>query len=172
MRFRGEEMPVLASVDIQDAMSRPEFLRNSLNGDLEKIKDKSKKGRLQESIRKYYRMIEGMDLAIGSVREQLKKEGLSENTISIFLSDNGMFLGEHGFRGKWLMYEESVKTPMFIYNPKNKKGKVINELTANIDIAPTILAYSGLDIPNYMDGKSLLPLINGTAEKVRDALLL
>lgn len=171
-RFNDSSMPISKSADFDHAKSRPEFLRNSLNGDLEKVKNKSMKGPLQQSIRKYYRMIEGMDFAIGQIREQLDKENLSENTIIIFLSDNGMFLGDHGFRGKWLMYEESVKTPMFIYNPKKKKGHIVDELVANIDVAPTILDFSKISIPEYMDGKSLIALMNSEVEDFRNEIFL
>jgi arylsulfatase A-like enzyme len=173
--FNDDNMPILKSADLDHAIARPEFLKNSLNGDLEILKDKSKKGRLQESIRKYYRMIEGMDLAIGKIRETLVTEGLSESTIIIFLSDNGMFLGEHGFRGKWLMYEESVKSPMLIYNPmqdKKTRGKIVEELAANLDVAPTILQYADITPPPKMDGKSLLPLIKNNEQNFRSELYL
>ena len=64
------------------------------------------------------------------------------NTIIVFASDNGAFLGEHGFWGKWLPYEESIRVPLLIYDPgtpKKKKGKIIDEMVLNVDYAPTFL---------------------------------
>jgi arylsulfatase A-like enzyme len=150
-------------------------LKISLNGDLEKIKDKSLKGRLQNSIRKYYRLIEGMDYAVGKIMGELKAQNLDENTIILFLSDNGMFLGEHGFRGKWLMYEESVKVPFFIYDPRmpdESRGKILEQIVANIDVAPTILDLAGIEVPSFMDGKSISGLLTNPNQNFRDHLFL
>jgi arylsulfatase A-like enzyme len=174
-RFVNEPVPLSGNVDVEDAKSRPDFLKISLNGDLEKIKDKSLKGRLQNSIRKYYRLIEGMDYAVGKIMGELKAQNLDENTIILFLSDNGMFLGEHGFRGKWLMYEESVKVPFFIYDPRmpdESRGKILEQIVANIDVAPTILDLAGIEVPSFMDGKSISGLLTNPNQNFRDHLFL
>lgn len=161
--YEGLAMPVAPSVDEQDARSRPGFLKRSLNGikDLEKVRTAHEmNGPLQQSMRQYYRLISGMDQAVGELVEELKKRGLHDNTVIIFYSDNGHFMWEHGFTGKWLMYEESIRVPGFIFDPRNpKQGERSGEMVLNIDLAPTILDFAGLEIPGHMQGKSLLPLV-------------
>lgn len=117
----------------------------------------------QEAIRKYNQLIYGVDFTIGKIRESLEKEGLAENTIIIFTGDNGYSCGAHNFGGKVLPYEEASKSPLIIYDPhlpESQRGKKRETLTANIDMAPTILSYAGLKIPKNMDGENLIPLIN------------
>ena len=115
----------------------------------------------QESVRSYYRLISGLDEVVGNIRHRLAKEGLEDNTIIIFFSDNGFFLGEHGMAGKWYAHEESIRVPLIIYNPKNKDkaGTVLPQFALNVDIAPTILDYAGAKIPDEMQGESLIPLM-------------
>ena len=74
----------------------------------------------QHSVKGYYRMISEIDDEIGEIRDLLASEGLSDNTIIIFLGDNGLFLGERQLAGKWLMYEQSIRVPLIIYDPRNK----------------------------------------------------
>jgi len=96
---------------------------------------------------------------------------LADNTAIIFTSDNGFFLGEHGLAGKWLMYEESIRTPLIINDPrlpKSLQGQRRKEMTLNIDIAPTILDLAGVEIPNVMQGKSLCPLLKNESTKWRE----
>lgn len=162
--YQGVPMPVSASVDEKDAMNRPEFLRNSKNGiaDINKIRTALETdGSLQKSIQNYYRLINGTDYAVGEILKELKERGLAENTVIMFYSDNGQFMGDHGFEGKWLMYEESIHVPGFIYDPRqSKKEARSQEMVLNIDIAPTILDLAGLEIPKHMQGKSMLPLLD------------
>ena len=117
-------------------------------------------GRLMGSMRDYYRLLNGMDQSVGDIINELKERGLYDNTVVIFYSDNGQFMWEHGFKGKWLMYEESIRVPGFIFDPRDPKERVRSqEMVLNIDLAPTILNLAGLDVPPHMDGKSLLPLL-------------
>ncbi|MFI3290663.1 MAG: sulfatase [Opitutales bacterium] len=128
----------------------------------------------QNTTRQYHQLIYGVDYAIGMILETLEKEGLADNTIIILTSDNGYNAGSHGFGGKVFAYEEATKTPLIIYNPKAKKADSIwrNSVTANIDLAPTILDYAGIEIPENMDGKSLRTVIDSPKAKVRDVLAL
>lgn len=125
----------------------------------------------QEAIRKYNQLIYGVDFTIGTIREALEKEGLADNTIIIFTGDNGYSCGAHNFGGKVLPYEEASKSPLIIYDPRileNKRGIKRETVTANIDIAPTILSYAGLKKSKNMDGENLIPLIgkeNGIKRK-------
>lgn len=173
--YNHSNMPVAESVNIEDALLRPDFLRVSLNsasGNLNNISTKSKlNGPLQQSIRTYYRLIEGMDNSVGQIVDELKKNGLFENTVIIFLSDNGQFLAEHGFSGKWLMYEESIRVPFFVFDPRNIKRKSkCEEMVLNIDVAPTVLALAGISIPKTMQGKSVITLLNNPKQKFRDEI--
>ena len=125
----------------------------------------------QASVKGYYRLIYGVDVVIGRIRAQLTKLGLAENTIIILMGDNGFFLGEKGLAGKWYAYEESIRVPLVIYDPRleeTEKGRSVDEIALNIDIAPTILQMAGLEIPSSMHGKSLVPLYsNGGTENWR-----
>ena len=109
----------------------------------------------QKMVKGYYRMISGIDHTIGRIRDELDKSGLADNTIIILMGDNGYFLGERQFAGKWLMYEPSLRVPLIIYDPRSKIHKDINEIALNIDIAPTILEYAGVKIPDSYQGMSL-----------------
>jgi len=112
----------------------------------------------RESVRGYYRLIRGVDDVVGNIVEELEEAGIGDNTIIIMTGDNGFFLGEHGLAGKWFAYEESIRIPLFIYNPLEKKknrGREISDIALNIDIAPTILEYAGIGIPEGMQGKPL-----------------
>ena len=124
----------------------------------------------QESIRNYYRLITGVDEVVGNMMHKLKELELDNDTIVIFASDNGFFLAEHGLAGKWYGHQESVRIPFFIYDPRlpeNNKGRSINEMTLNIDFAPTILSMTGVNIPEEMQGEDLTILINGKQESWR-----
>ncbi len=113
----------------------------------------------QEMVKNYYRLINGVDDAVGDLRKKLKEKNLDKNTIIIFMGDNGMYLGEHGLAGKWFGHEESIRVPMIIYDPrmKSKKGgRNIYDIALNIDIAPTILAAAGIEKNKNMQGVNLL----------------
>ena len=89
---------------------------------------------------------------------------MDKNTIIIYTSDNGFYLGEHGLAGKWFMHEESLRLPLIIYNPMlniKQQGTLAKQFALNIDIAPTILDLAGVNIPTGMQGKSLVPLMEG-----------
>ena len=88
----------------------------------------------------------------------LEKEGISENTVIIFTSDNGYFLGERGYAGKWLLHEQSIRVPMIISDPRKpdtKRGKILDEMVLNVDVTPTILELAGVQVPDHYQGQSL-----------------
>ncbi len=112
--------------------------------------------------RNYLETLLGVDDSIGSVMDWLKKNGLDENTIVIYMGDNGFSMGERGLIDKRHAYEESMRVPMLIRCPSVSKGNAaIEEVIQNIDIAPTLLDYAGLKKPEQMQGNSFLPLIRG-----------
>lgn len=110
----------------------------------------------QESVKNYYRLITGVDAAVGTLIKDLEAKGLKENTIIIFMGDNGFYLGEHGLAGKWFGHEESIRVPLIIYDPRHIPSKnVVSSIGLNIDIAPTILGFAGIEKPALMQGKDL-----------------
>jgi len=116
----------------------------------------------QEMVKGYYRMISGVDMVIGKIMEELTRLDMAGNTVIFLISDNGYFLGERGFAGKWLMHDPSIRVPLIIYDPRRTREKfrpVRNEMVLNVDVAPTILDLAGMDIPKIMQGRSLMPLM-------------
>ncbi|MCL7762505.1 sulfatase [Polaribacter sp. Z014] len=117
----------------------------------------------QTAITKYNQLIHGVDYSLGMIRKSLEELGVAENTIIIFTSDNGYSCGAHNLAGKVLPYEEASKSPLIIYDPRKSKkesGLKREEVTANIDLAPTILSLAGVSVPKNMDGKNLEKLID------------
>lgn len=154
------EIPLAKTASEASRQRLPEFLRES-EGHLRR---EAWFKNVQETTRDYYRLITGIDRAIGEILDQLKQLGLDKNTVIIFTSDNGYFLGEKGFEGKWLMYEESIRTPLVIFDPRlpeELRGKRLDPMTLNLDFAPTLLDLAGVEIPKPMKGRSLVPLVQG-----------
>ena len=120
----------------------------------------------------YLATVRAVDMNIGRVLDYLDAEGLYENTIVIYTSDQGFYLGEHGWYDKRFMYEESLRTPLLLRYPAAiRAGQQIDELIQNLDLAPTLLDFAGAPIPAGMQGLSLKSLLNGTKPgNWRDAL--
>ena len=132
-------------------------------------------GKYQEMMRKYNQLVYGIDTAVGMIREELDRQGLTDNTVILFLTDNGYSCGAHGMGGKVLPYEEPSRSPMIIFDPRHAvsgKGARVKSVTANIDMAPTVMDIAGIPVPEDVDGKSLMPLLDNPDAKVREALLL
>lgn len=126
----------------------------------------------QHSIKGYYRMISEVDDEIGALRELLETEGIADNTVIIFMGDNGFFLGERQLAGKWLMYEPSIRVPLIIYDPRQKRHNDVDDMVLNIDIAKTILDYAHLQAPEKYEGISLRPYVQGEDCKGRESILI
>jgi arylsulfatase len=117
----------------------------------------------QQTARDYFRLVTGIDREVGRMLDDLKNRGLTDNTLVVFTSDNGFFLGERGMADKWLMYEPSIRVPLIVADPRRPgtHGKSVEPMTLNIDFAPTLLDYAGLPVPAAMQGRSLRPLGSG-----------
>lgn len=125
----------------------------------------------QRYIRDYLRCIDSIDENVGRILDYLKESGLDKNTIVVYSSDQGFYLGEHGWFDKRWMYEESFLMPLLVRWPGVvKPGTEINQLTQNIDFAPTFLEAAGCTIPAEVQGVSLVPLLKGEKVPWRDAL--
>ena len=116
----------------------------------------------QRYMKDYLRAIASVDANVGRVLDYLDKTGLAENTVVIYTSDQGFYLGEHGWFDKRFMYEESLRSPLMIRWPKHvKPGSVNNDIVLNLDFAETFLTVAGLPIPDDMQGESLEPILEG-----------
>ena len=116
----------------------------------------------QRYMRDYMKVVKSLDDNVGRVLDYLESKGMMENTLIVYTSDQGFYMGEHGWFDKRFMYEESMHTPLVMHLPKglNAKGE-IHEMVQNIDYAPTFLDLAGISVPEDMHGVSLLPLLRG-----------
>lgn len=121
----------------------------------------------QNYIRDYMSVIKSVDESVGRVLDYLDSHGLTENTIIVYTSDQGFYMGEHGWFDKRFMYEESLRTPLLIAYPGHiQPGTVCNKLVQNIDYAPTFLDLAGISKPKELPGRSLTPLFKA-GDKVK-----
>jgi arylsulfatase A-like enzyme len=159
--YRDVTIPTPKTADPAFFEAQPEFRKRSMN----RIRwhwryDSSEKA--QEMVKGYYRMISGIDAVLGRLRKELDALGLAEDTVIMLMGDNGFFLGERGWAGKWTGHEDSLRVPLLVYDPRSKKRGLVPEADAlNVDIAPTILDLAGLPVPELMQGRSLVPLLEG-----------
>ncbi len=127
----------------------------------------------QHSVKGYYRMLKGIDLEIAKIREKLKETGQDTNTVIILMGDNGYFLGERQMAGKWLMYDNSVRVPLIVYDPRVEQHYEIEDMALNIDVPATMLDLAGVEQPATWQGKSLLPVVTGQDRSLhRDTILI
>lgn len=115
----------------------------------------------QEYMKNYYRLATEVDDTCGKIIADLEKRKLLDSTLVIFTTDNGYFHGEHGLADKWYPYQESIRVPLIILDPrmaKSNAGSINDEITLNVDLAPTILNASKVEIPKTMQGRDLSPL--------------
>ncbi len=116
----------------------------------------------QRYVKNYLRCVKGVDESVGRIVRWLEENDLRENTIVIYSSDQGFYLGDHGWYDKRWMYEESLKMPLVVSWPGvTEKGSVCKELVQNLDYAETFLEIAGAEIPDSMQGRSLVPLLKG-----------
>ncbi len=142
-----------------------DFLKKNLQGDELYL------WKYQRYMRDYLACIRSVDENVGRVLDYLEENGLTENTLIVYTSDQGFYMGEHGWFDKRFMYEQSFRTPLLMRLPKgyNTTGEIY-ELVQNIDYAPTFLDFAGVEIPEDIQGRSLKPLLEGNTDKWRDAL--
>jgi len=143
----------------------PGFLKNSENRSRWAVRYWGA-DRTQESLKGYYRLVSGVDRAVGRILANLEVLGFADNTVVIFTSDHGQFLGEYGFAGKWYPHEPSIRIPLIVHDPRapsGRRGTRTSSFALSIDLAPTMLQLAGVEIPEGMQGRSLVPLLNGAS---------
>jgi arylsulfatase A-like enzyme len=131
-----------------------DFMAANLSG------DELSEWKFQRYMQDYLACVRSLDENVGRLLAHLEEKGLLENTLIVYTSDQGFYMGEHGWYDKRFMYEESFRTPLIMLPPKGYKRKgEINELVQNIDHAPTLLDMAGVKVPDDMHGRSLVPLL-------------
>ncbi|MHC5054501.1 MAG: sulfatase family protein [Planctomycetota bacterium] len=186
--FKAPHRPVTPDPEFDDVYAGKKFTKPANFGRqyAAHLSEQSKKGRQYERfsgwgydrdydgvMAKYHQLIYAIDVALGMVRDELEAQGVAENTVVIYTSDNGYICGSHGYGSKVLPMEESSRVPLMICDPRSRsagKGLRCGALTGNIDFAPTILGLAGVDIPPGLDGRSLVPLLDDPSREVRERM--
>ncbi|SHJ06096.1 sulfatase-like hydrolase/transferase [Pseudozobellia thermophila] len=170
--FQDMDMPGPDLAEDKYFEAQPQFVRDGFNR-LRWTWRYDTPEKYQHSVKGYYRMIAGIDREIAKIRSELKKKGLDKNTVIILMGDNGYFLGERQLAGKWLLYDNSVRVPLVVYDPRVKNQKDSEAFALNVDVAPTILDLAGVDWPDTWQGKSLVPIVEkSTKDLGRDTVLI
>lgn len=167
--YRDTTIPVPFKADPKYFDRMPEFVRNSESRARWKLRF-TNPAHYQESVKSYFRLIAGVDHVVGNILTKLNQKGLADNTVVVFSSDNGYFLGERGLADKWYLYEESIRTPLIIQDPRlpaRLRGTTRREMTLNADLSPTFIDIAGVPIPESIQGRSLMPLTRGEKPKWR-----
>jgi arylsulfatase A-like enzyme len=166
--YADVEIPAPPSYTEAAFKAQPEFLQKSLNGGPWPANPREK---FLNNARTCYRLITGVDTAVGRIMAAMKRCGVDDNTVVIFTSDHSSLRGTHGLFGKWIMYEESIRAPLIIRDPRlaaEQRGTRRKPMVLNIDLAPTMLATAGVPIPLEMQGRDLGPLVAGQTVPWRD----
>ena len=168
--YRGVKIPRQVNDGDKYFEKLPEVVREHWRGRRVYNKEASP-DTYQKFMERYYQCISGIDVVIGQIRDELKRLKLDANTVIIYTSDNGYFCGSKGLGGKCLLYEESIRTPLIIFDPRpdaSRRGSRRRQLVLNIDFAPTMLDMASVKVPETMQGRSLLGLLTGKQKSWRD----
>jgi len=183
-RFEDVEIPLPPDFDeplaarsraVQGTMMRiaemPDFRKGGKLGDAEG--EALAKANFQQFMRNYYRVLLGVDENVGRVLDYLQQAGLAEDTLVVYTTDNGFFLGEHGLFDKRLMYEPAIRIPLLLRWPAGIAAGRVDDahFALNIDLAPTLLELGGADVPDAMQGESWKPLIEDRPTRWREDFL-
>jgi arylsulfatase A-like enzyme len=163
--YVGDEIPRPATATDAHFAALPRFLRES-EGRSRWFDQIATPAAEQEWWKDYYRLISGVDREVGRIVRALERRGVLGRTLIVFTSDNGLLIGEHGLTGKWLMFEESIRTPLVVVWPNlpaSRRGTRQAAMALNVDLAPTLLDAAGLPPAPETQGRSLRPLVFGEA---------
>jgi arylsulfatase A-like enzyme len=167
--YAGAVIPMPKTATDEHFRRLPPFLATDLNeGRVRWKKRFDTPQKYQTYMKNYYRLVSETDDAIGKILAELKSQGVYENTFIVFTADNGYFHGEHGLADKWYPYEEALRVPLIVRDPRERKARVGREsaprertwgvMALNIDLAPTLLRAAGVDPPATMQGTPLQSL--------------
>ncbi|WP_205860177.1 sulfatase-like hydrolase/transferase [Polaribacter sp. 20A6] len=175
--FKGKEVSVPENWQEGENEKLPTVVKENARG-VRLHKERSSTPELyQKLVQRFATQGYSVDDQVGLLMKKLKEKGMLENTIIIYTSDNGRFQGSHGLFDKCLLYEESVKAPLIIYDgrvSKEKESYRENALISSVDIAPTILSFAGINAPKSMQGKDFSRILNKTQDmsQWRDAVFM
>lgn len=188
--FKAPHMPATPDPRFDEVYRGKTFLkpRNYGREYGEHFSEQSRKGRQYERfvswnydkdydgvMRLYHQQVHGIDVALGMILEALRETGTADNTIIVYTSDNGFLCGSHGYGSKVLPYEESSRAPLILLDPRHAnsgKGIRCQALTGNVDILPTLLEFAGVQVPEDLDGRSLVPLYSNPEATIHESLSL
>lgn len=162
--YRDVRAPLPPTAEPDFYQHLPEFLRDGTMNRHRWYWRFDFESKRQAMTKAYWRLISGADLVLGRLRAKLDELKLADNTVILLIGDNGYFLGERGYAGKWLPYEPSIRVPLLLFDPTDRfaqRGLKPTPFALNIDVAPTILELAGVPAPAAMQGRSLLPLARG-----------
>ena len=161
--YEGIPMPPPDLNDPAIFDSHPDFLKNSMNRERFYWRWDTEE-KYQTNLRAYFRMISGYDQVMSRVIDSLRSKGYDQNTVIIYSADNGYYMGNRGFAGKWTHFEESVRVPLIVFDPRLPRrltGQPPEDLVLNLDIPATILDLAGVSLPESWQGRSLVPVLAG-----------
>jgi len=166
------QRPASENLDVEKAKHIPRWVRDQRNSWHGVDFPYHSELDVEDYYKRYCEAFLAVDDSIGRVMDQLKAMGIYENTLVIYMGDNGFMFGEHGLIDKRVAYETSIRVPMVMHCPDLfKAGTVVEEVVANIDIGPTVLDAAGLQTPPHMDGQSFIELAQGKNPDWRDYFL-
>ena len=152
--------PRLNDPAIFDAL--PDFLQTTINRERYFWRWNTDQ-KYQTNMRAYFRMVSGIDGAIGRFMKALEDAGLAENTIIVYSADNGYYMGNRGLAGKWSHYDESLRVPLIVTDPRvpaSRRGTVTDALALNLDLPATFLDWAEIEVPERYQGRSLKPVVS------------
>ncbi len=160
--YKDTVIPVPKTSSDEDFKRLPPFIANEQNeGRVRYHWRFDTPEKYQTMMKNYYRLATEVDATCGRLLAALRQQGLLENTLVIFTADNGYFHAEHGLADKWYPYEESIRTPLIVRDPRMpaaQRGQTNDDFTLNVDLAPTFLAAAGVAAPARMQGRDLSSL--------------
>ncbi|MEN8127283.1 MAG: sulfatase/phosphatase domain-containing protein [Planctomycetota bacterium] len=171
-RDKIDAMPIPETYIVKKDIVTPKIPRNAYSGKyLSSYAYVKTLATLREHEVRECQTITGIDHLVGHLVDELTRQGLADNTIIVYSSDHGIQHGEHGLGGKVLLYEESIRVPIIIYDPRlpeKSRGRRISQFALNVDLAPTLLDLCGVKAPDGIQGRSLAPLMRGENVDWRD----
>ncbi|MFT5465903.1 MAG: choline-sulfatase [Verrucomicrobiales bacterium] len=142
--------------------AQPDFLKTTINRERFFWRWNTRE-KYETNMRAYYRMVSGIDGAIGRFLAALEEAGLAENTIIVYSADNGYHMGNRGFAGKWSHYEESLRVPLIVSDPRvpeDQRGQVSDAIALNLDLPASFLDWAGAEVPERYQGRSLKQVVD------------
>jgi arylsulfatase A-like enzyme len=156
--YKDIEIPVPVNANDESWENLPDFFNAKNEGRVRYHWRFDTPAKYQRMMKNYYRMATEVDTTCGVILKKLEEQGVLDNTLVIFTTDNGYYHGEHGLADKWYPHEESIRVPLVIVDPRMRQdevGTTDDNFTLSVDLAPTILAAAGIDAPQTMQGRDI-----------------